>query len=74
MKVVRGAVSSIAVLAGSGMGAGPAGAAEAATCAEKYYLCLNEATQTEGFWARSRAELACAGDWYVCVKNQAFGA
>lgn len=51
----------------------PVGAADA-TCGESYLLCINEASQVEGYWARTRAEQGCNYDWYRCVRRQAFGA
>ena len=71
MKVVQAAAASmLGVLAL----AGPVSAAEEATCAETYMLCVNEASQTEGFWARTWAEQKCNSAWYACVRRQAIGA
>lgn len=73
MKVVRGAVASI----GLGLVMAlpqPIEAAEAVSCAEQYYLCINDAAQVDGFFARTWAEQKCNGSWYACVKEQAFGA
>ena len=73
MKVLRGVLASI----GLGLVLAvprPVAAAEAQTCAEQYYLCINDAAQIDGFFKRTWAEQKCNGAWYECVKNQAFGA
>jgi hypothetical protein len=75
MKVTRGLLASIALAGASVVGApADATAAEAATCAETYLLCVNEAAQKDGFFERTWAEQKCNAGWYNCVKQQAFGA
>ena len=74
MKVVRGGVASISLALALSTTARPAQAAEEATCAGEYLSCVNEASQEEGFWARTWAEQKCNSAWYSCVRRQAFGA
>lgn len=73
MKVVTGGVASISLALALSMTARPAQAAEAATCAEQYLSCVNDASQVEGYWARTWAEQKCNAGWYSCVRRQAVG-
>jgi len=69
MKVVRMGLASIGVVLALG-GFGPLSAAEPdPNCNEQYLLCLNAASQKEGFWERTWAEQRCNAAWYACVKK-----
>lgn len=43
-------------------------AADARTCLDAYYECLNNTYKTSGF-ERLIADVACAGSYYTCVKS-----
>ena len=71
MKVMRGALTSIGLALVMAVPQS-AGAAEAATCAETWYLCINDTEQIDGYIERTWAEQKCNYNWYNCVKKQAF--
>jgi len=74
MKVMRAGVTSISLMVVLALTARPAHAEEEATCAEQYLTCINDASQTDGFWSRTWAEQKCNAAWYSCVRRQAIGA
>ncbi|HEX6589939.1 MAG TPA: hypothetical protein VF039_13125 [Longimicrobiales bacterium] len=49
-------------------------AAEAeAACVDQYLLCLNEATQEDGWLYRSAREVECGVDYYACIRRKITG-
>lgn len=57
------------------VGTMPAGAraAEAATCADTYLVCLNDASQQEGWLYRTAREFECGVEYYACMRRKATG-
>ena len=73
MKVMRAGPASIVLVVGLAIPTGARAAEEEATCAEQYLECINDASQVDGFWARTYAEQKCNAGWYTCVRRQAVG-
>jgi hypothetical protein len=49
-------------------------AAEAETaCVDKYLLCLNDASQEEGWLYRTAREGECGLDYWACIRKKATG-
>lgn len=75
MKVMRGALASIALAVAIGVAPNRVAAEEAeASCNEQYLLCINAASQKEGFLDRTWAEQRCNAAWYACVRRAVTGA
>ena len=52
----------------------PAGAAEAEpACVDQYLLCINDASQEEGWLYRTLREAECGADYYACIRKKVAG-
>lgn len=48
-------------------------AADEPDCTRSYLLCLNEASQEEGFFWRTLMETECGLGYYGCLRSKALG-
>jgi len=68
-RMAMGIVAVTALMLGMPSGAGAA-EEEAGSCLDQYLLCLNEASQEEGFFWRTLEETECGLEYFGCLRRK----